>query len=641
MAEVPTQYTKQESARSNPAPANDMDQSKPSSKSSLLKHPGLVWVWMGLYTLCLSLFTITQHQVLKSTTYDLGLFDQILWNTSQGRFFESSVKGINYLGDHFTPILVLLSPLYWLWSDAKVLLIVQSIALALPALPLYWLACEKLESVELRATIPLVYLCYPAVSYMNTFDFHPITLVIAPLTFGFYFMEIKAYKRMLFCLALALLVKEEVAITVAMSGVFLLIFSKERKLGLGILLLSGLYALCTFKLFMPYFRVQGAETGFMYLKRYAHLGTDIPSIIQHIALHPIDAIQKTLALSKQNHAIQALYFFLPIAFLPLLSPKHMLLWLPAFFYTFLSSHPLQFHIRYQYSAIFIPYFWVGTVFALGYIDQFIKRKKPESNALLSKIATALLLVGGLVGIILHVMHPLRSSPMEPRKGIKLNTFHQVKKLIPKSASLSTTNALGPHFSQRKHLKFTFAFVQHHSQWAFLEKSPYFPSEYHLVHTLDTRWSGNFHGRLYLLRCKKGYQIKFNKDGFLLLWRDPKHTQRELQWAKDLQKLYIKASQKEKEKILQEITQKANDIALPMVFKALREPQFQLQSIAIQALMSMEVWAGLAVLYRLVKTHPNTQIRKKAYQAFTYLRYKMRRARWDAPCPSPTSKPNPN
>jgi len=51
----------------------------------------------------------------------------------------SSIQGGSYLGDHVEPILLLIAPLFRLWSDPRLLLILQALALGLTAIPVFLL----------------------------------------------------------------------------------------------------------------------------------------------------------------------------------------------------------------------------------------------------------------------------------------------------------------------------------------------------------------------------------------------------------------------------------------------------------------------------------------------------------------------
>ena len=98
--------------------------------------------WPFLVVLCLgAVYLITtalvNHRSL-GTGYDLGIYDQVVWNLSHGRLFQTTlVYETAGTYDHFEPVLMLIAPIYWLFSDVRVLLVIQSVALALGCIPIY------------------------------------------------------------------------------------------------------------------------------------------------------------------------------------------------------------------------------------------------------------------------------------------------------------------------------------------------------------------------------------------------------------------------------------------------------------------------------------------------------------------------
>ena len=73
-----------------------------------------------------SLFSLLRHWHFGSGGHDLGIVDQAIWHYSR---FETPSTTIrfdptpNLLGDHFSPLLAVLSPLYWLFPNAGTLLV--------------------------------------------------------------------------------------------------------------------------------------------------------------------------------------------------------------------------------------------------------------------------------------------------------------------------------------------------------------------------------------------------------------------------------------------------------------------------------------------------------------------------------------
>lgn len=63
--------------------------------------------------------------------------------------WHSSIQGGSYLGDHVEPILLLIAPLFHLWSDPRLLLILQALALGLTAVPVHlFLSSSRAERRE-------------------------------------------------------------------------------------------------------------------------------------------------------------------------------------------------------------------------------------------------------------------------------------------------------------------------------------------------------------------------------------------------------------------------------------------------------------------------------------------------------------
>ncbi len=140
----------------------------------------------------LAAYSIARHNAFNSKAYDLGLHAQVWWNTSQGRPFAGSVEVDNYLGDHVSPIILPLAPLYSLWPDARLLLLLQAAALAVGAWPLALLARRRLrphwpQGAHLAALLlAAIYLTYPALGFVNRFEFHEEVFAVPLLLLAFW-----------------------------------------------------------------------------------------------------------------------------------------------------------------------------------------------------------------------------------------------------------------------------------------------------------------------------------------------------------------------------------------------------------------------------------------------------------------------
>src|SRR5438445_522232 len=79
----------------------------------------------------------------------------------------------NLVGNHFEPIVFVLAPLYWIWSDARALLLAQAVLLALGGIPIFLWARTQLGPA---AAFPfqLAYLLFWGVLGGNLYDFHEV-----------------------------------------------------------------------------------------------------------------------------------------------------------------------------------------------------------------------------------------------------------------------------------------------------------------------------------------------------------------------------------------------------------------------------------------------------------------------------------
>jgi hypothetical protein len=68
---------------------------------------------------------VKRHLNLETAIFDFSLEEQVVWNTSQGRFFEASVEVNNYLGDHVSFLTVLPSAVYHFIPSPFTLIFIQ------------------------------------------------------------------------------------------------------------------------------------------------------------------------------------------------------------------------------------------------------------------------------------------------------------------------------------------------------------------------------------------------------------------------------------------------------------------------------------------------------------------------------------
>ena len=428
-----------------------------------------------VYVLVFAPFVLLRHERFNSSTYDLAVYDQAVWSTTQGRWLETSIEArpgeyMCLLADHFAPILTLLAPLYWLWPHVHALLLFQTAALAAGALCVFAIAEHRLQSRSTALAFAATYLLYPAIGFVNRFDFHPVALSIPLLLTGILCVERRRWGLAAICLGATMLCKEDMGLAV---GTFALAvaFSIDKK-ALGCALFAAGVGASLLAMFVVLPAYRGAESDTW--ERYLHWGPTPGQAIANILSHPA-AILQDIVHGSPHKAAFLLKVFLPVAFLSLLRPWPLLAALPALGYNLASGNPSQSSVCFHYVAPIVPFVFYAAILAA----ERIQRGRCKSHATL----TLLLLACAVLAFALDCPFTKRITfPFWEVYGVErtcdANAIRAVAKHVPSHASLAATMPLGSHFSHRRNLRLI---------WPM--KSSALPStDYILADLSDYRWN---------------------------------------------------------------------------------------------------------------------------------------------------------
>jgi len=306
---------------------------------------------------------LLRYDTFKATAFDLGNFDQVLWNTIHGRLFQFTNQATDWYGPptrlavHFEPILLPLSLLYALHADARTLLIFQTLALAAGALPVYLLTRKYLpEWPLLAALMATAYLLSPAVLGINIFDFHPIALATPLLLYAFLALEHKRYGWFLCACILAASCKEDIPLTLAILGLFLIWRYRLPRLGIALTLGSILWSVIAWLIIIPHFYPGAQHNNFWY--RYESLGSSPGEAIINIILHPWLLFTTFITLDRFYYLASLLR---STGFFALLGPEWFLLALPGLAENILSTDTLTYSGVYHYNAAIVPFVMLAAI----------------------------------------------------------------------------------------------------------------------------------------------------------------------------------------------------------------------------------------------------------------------------------------
>jgi uncharacterized membrane protein len=313
---------------------------------------------------------------------DLAINDQLVWNASRLRPFQSTLIGHARisLGDHFSFYQLLLAPLYWLWPDPRTLLLAQTAGLALAAVPLGWIADLRLKDRALGSGLVVLFLAYPPLHFLNLFEYHEVAWAVPALAFLLWALVARRYRLAWLFFLLSLAVKEELAIVGAAIGLFVALVERQRRLGMAFLAVAVAWGVLAMAVVMPQFNEAGG--GFYYLRRYSQYGSSAFEIGWYLVTHPTVVLGELLSPARLTYYLQLL---LPLAGLPLLAPAALAPALPTVVYLALGNSPAQYSIQYHYQAPLIPLLLFATTAGLVRLRRW---GLPRGLALAGLLATA-------------------------------------------------------------------------------------------------------------------------------------------------------------------------------------------------------------------------------------------------------------
>jgi len=133
--------------------------------------------------------TWLQQSNYGTADYDMGIFDQEIWLAAHHLNPFLTIRGLNMWANHVNPVIYLLVPFYWLGAGPHFLFLVQTLAVASAAVPLWLLARDRFSSPWLALGIPFAWLMYPAVEWMTWDQFHPELLAVPALIFAYWLAD--------------------------------------------------------------------------------------------------------------------------------------------------------------------------------------------------------------------------------------------------------------------------------------------------------------------------------------------------------------------------------------------------------------------------------------------------------------------
>ncbi|MDT0465436.1 DUF2079 domain-containing protein [Streptomyces gibsoniae] len=366
---------------------------------------------------------------MLTTGYDLGIFEQAVRSYAHGQLPVAELKGPGFplLGDHFSPALAILAPLYRIWPTPVTLLVAQAALLAVAVVPIAGFA-QRVLGRRGGMVVAFGYGTSWGIAQAVGFDFHEVAFAVPLLAFGLVALAEGRWRAAALWSLPLLTVKEDLGLTVSAIGC-LMAWRGARRLGAGLAVAGVLGSALEILVVIPSFNPQGR---FTYWDK-------MPSSVAGTGMqHGLGDVlyQFTLGLiTPETKATVLVMLLAPTAFIAL---RSSLMWVcvPTLAWRLLSENPDYWGTNFHYSAVLMPMVFVAFVDGLRLWEE-----RPRRHALIvAGVVAALLLPKFPLGQLLH-RDTWHTSP-------RVAQAHRILKQIPDGATVAASNRLVPQLADR-------------------------------------------------------------------------------------------------------------------------------------------------------------------------------------------------
>ena len=389
----------------------------------------LVWTVVALYATYFSVRTVGVHRGLGTSAYDFALYDQGIWLISRGDTPFVTLMGRNLFGDHSSFILLLLVPFYWVISSTSLLFVVQSIAIALGALPVYYFSKSCMRSEGLGALMAVLYLVHPAIGWTNLENFHPDSMLGVLVATAIWAAHSKRWRWYWAAVALALLVKEDVPFVLVPLGVWVAVY-QHRKYGL----ITSVTSLAMMA--VMFLAVMRGLTGVTFRNSWRVPFGGIGGFFATLVTKPLDFARYIASEDRPMYVWQMLS---PMAFVFAYRPALALVGVVMLASNVVSTFWYQHHIHYHYSLIIVPCIVMGSAWALG------KMSRNVMNASVVLVAMASFLTAFLWS---PLPFSLSTTQHWTSQSAPVVAAREALEFVPGDVSVAAYHSVSAHLARR-------------------------------------------------------------------------------------------------------------------------------------------------------------------------------------------------
>jgi uncharacterized membrane protein len=357
---------------------------------------------------------------------------QAVWSTAHWHPLEVTEltgRQITRLGAHVDPLLTLFAPFWWVWPSPVMLLTAQVLALALGAIPVFWLGRKYLASERAAAYLALSYLLYPGLQWRALNEFYPTLIAVPFVLFAIWYLDEDRF--FLFGAFAVFVAASQEQMGLLVGGLGLWYGFRRRRWGVAAAIAGAGFAWTAVAMLVVIPHFSGGPTPFY--SRYSSVGGSPTGIIHTLVTDPISIISS----ASTSADIRFMFWsFVPLLGLFIFAPTLSVIALPQLALSLLSDRSADVSLNGNISAPMIPLLIAGTVLGIARLRQ------GERIAKLVLVTSGLSVIAGPLPYV---------GALAPGQDAHARAAAAAVSLIPSDAAVTATNDLGSHLSARRYI----------------------------------------------------------------------------------------------------------------------------------------------------------------------------------------------
>ena len=407
-----------------------------------------------LFAIIYVLVSFPNHYFFRTATLDLGLYTNAIYDYAHFSLADTSPfkeQASILLSDHFDPILILVSPLSWIFKSWTLLLF-QVVALLLGGAGVYMFFKERYRETSSGVFGMLVFYLHYSLFSALSFDYHSNVIAACIVPWLFVFLQRQQSLKVWLCFILILICKENMALWLFFICVAAIFLFKDKGFTKQLLLMAGVaifYFFLITALLMPALNHEQTYVQF----KYSILGSNYGEAIATIVTEPFKVLKALFVNHSGRHfgdytkSESWIFFLLSGGVVLLLRPVWLIMLIPIFLQKYLHDNISMWGVNDQYSIEFAP------VIAIGGIDIISKVKSQNIRKALS-----IVLLLATCGTTVRLMD--RTSARVPKVNVRLyqaahwksdlplTEIREMLSMIPPDAVVCAQSNIYPHVAWR-------------------------------------------------------------------------------------------------------------------------------------------------------------------------------------------------